>query len=226
MDISYIKYHIKVMLLLAVFILQGCALSYVVKVDGFLDPVAPSNIKVGTTIHIVEDKEAKNPLFDKEVIVKFDNMLKQKGFRVVSEFDNPTHYMLYGYGIGHERTITRTMSVYKPGGTATVTKTGRTGTTYSTIQFPGTTTYVPYTSTVTDKWLSLKVYDGEDYRKSEKNTVIWIGEASVTNESSDLRDIMNYLIAGISFYFGENTGREINVNIREDDPVLKSMANQ
>lgn len=224
MDTCGLRCCIRYMLVLMVFVLQGCALSYTVKVNGFLDPVVPSKIKLGSTIHVVEDKEAKNPLLDREIAGKIDNMLKQKGYRVVSESDNPVYYVLYGYGIGHEKTITRTMPMYTPGGTATVTKTGPSGTSYSTIQLPGKTTYVPYTTTVTDKWLSLKIIDGEDYRKLNKNTVLWIGEASVTGEDSDLRGIMDYLIAGISFIFGENTGREVNVKIRDDDPELKKIS--
>jgi len=214
----------KAVMLLMLIIIQGCSLSYIVRVDGFLDTVKPIKIEPGAAVYVVEDREAKNPLLDREVAGKIDNMLKLKGYRVVSEFDNPAYYILYGYGIGHEKTVTRTMPLYTPGQTATVTKTGPSGTSYSTIQLPGSTTYVPYTATVTDKWFSLKVVDGKDYRNEGKNTVIWIGEAATTGESSDLRDMLNYLITGIFYYFGENTGREVNVNIREDDPVLKNIS--
>lgn len=213
------------MLFFLLIFLQGCASSYVVKVNGFLDTAKPMKIGPGATINVVEDKEAKNSLLDKEVAEKLENILKLKGY-AMSQIDRPSYYILYGYGIGHEKTVTRTMPVYQPGGTATVTKTGPAGTSYSTIQLPGSTTYVPYTTAVTDKWLSLKIIDGKDYRDSGKTKDIWIGEASVTGETSDLRNMLNYLIVGIFNHFGENTGKELFVIIREDDPMIKKLSAQ
>jgi hypothetical protein len=211
---------IKGILFLLLILLQGCVSSYPVKVSCFLDPGKPLIMTPGTTIHVVDDKESKNPLLDKEVKGKLEDMLKLKGYSI-SQFDGPHYYVLHGYGRGHERTVTHTMPIYQPGGTAIVTKSGRSGTSYSTIQLPGSTIYVPYTTAVTDKWLSLKIVDGKDYMDSGKTTEIWIGEASVTGESPDLRDMLNYLIIGIFEHFGENTGKELTVNIREDDPRIK-----
>ncbi len=108
------------------------------------------------------------------------------------------------------------MPVYQPGGPHG-NKDRPKGTSYSTVQLPGSTTYVPYTTSVSDKWLSLKVIDGKDYRDSGTTTDVWIGEASVTGEGMDLRDMINYLVVGIFDHFGENTGRKIPVNIPQDD---------
>jgi hypothetical protein len=213
---------IKCTFLLLLILLQGCTSSYTVKVSSFLDSDKPVKITPGTVLHVADDKEAKNPLLDKEVTKKLENMLKMKGYSI-SQSDGPHYYVLHGYGIGQERTVTRSLPVYQPGGTATVTKTGPSGTSYSTIQLPGSTTYVPYTTAVTDKWLSLKIIDGKDYRDSGKVTDIWIGEASVTGEGRDLRYMLNYLILGIFEYFGESTGKELAVNIREDDPRIKTL---
>ncbi|HPU30881.1 MAG TPA: hypothetical protein PLM71_11290 [Syntrophorhabdaceae bacterium] len=205
--------------------LQGCGVSYNVKVDGFTDPIKQFHISPGSTIYVIEDKNTKNPLLEKEVVTKINIMLKLKGYNT-EELTNPKYYLLYGYGIGHERTITSTMPVYTPGKTATVTKTGPSGTSYSTIQIPSTTTYVPYSMTITDKWLSIKVVDGDDYRASGKDNVIWIGEASVTEENRDIRSTINYLIAAMYYFFGENTGKTVNINIKENNPVLKTLLNR
>jgi hypothetical protein len=223
MNSFVIRFFVKSVLLLLLILMQGCTSSYMVKVNSFLDPDKPVKITPGTTIHVVDDKEAKNPLLDKEVTKKIENMLKLKGYSI-SQSDGPHYYVLHGYGIGQERRVTRTLPVYQPGGTATVTRTGPSGTSYSTIQLPGSTTYVPYTTAITDKWLSLKIIDGKDYRDSGKMTDIWIGEASVTGEGRDLRDMLNYLILGIFEYFGENTGKELIINIREDDPRIKALS--
>jgi hypothetical protein len=221
------NHHVSIVLrgaaLLVLLLLQGCTSSYMVRVDGFLNPERPLIITPGTAIHVVDDKEAKNPILDKEVTKKIENMLKLKGYSI-SQFDGPVYYVLHGYGIGQERTVTRTLPVYQPGGTAIVTRTGRSGTSYSTIQLPGSTTYVPYAASVTDKWLSLKIIDGKDYRESGKVTDIWIGEASVTGESMDLRNILNYLVIGIFDHFGENTKKQLTVNIREDDTRLRILS--
>ncbi|MCX8110143.1 MAG: hypothetical protein N3D15_02705 [Syntrophorhabdaceae bacterium] len=212
-------------LILMMILLQGCAVSYIVRVNGYIDPSKPLDIEPGAKIHIVEDTKAKNPLLEKEVIFKLDNMLRLKGYQV-TEPDNARYYMLYGYGIGHERTITSTMPVYTPGRTATVTKTSPTGTSYSTIQIPSSTTYIPYATTVTDKWLFLKLVEGEDYRREGKISPVWIGEASITGEGSNIRELINYLIVGIYNFFGINTKKTISVDVLEDDPLVKRIINR
>ena len=213
----------KSVLLILIIILQGCTTSYTVKVNGFLDPAKPLTMAAGTTIHVMDDNRTENPLLDKEVSNKLEKILKLKGYSI-SGLEGSRYYALHGYGMGHERTVTSTLPVYQPGGTATVTKTSPSGTSYSTIQLPGSTTYVPRTTTITDKWFSLKIIDGKDYRDSGKITDLWIGEASITGESPDLRYIMNYLLAGISESFGKNTEKELFINIREDDPRIKALS--
>jgi len=225
MCLKHIHFIVTGLLIIFTLGLQGCAVSYNVKVDGFSDPIKQSHMAPGSTIYVIEDKNAKNPLLEKEVVTKLNIMLKLKGYNTEALADSK-YYLLYGYGIGHERTITSTMPVYTPGKTATVTKTGPSGTSYSTIQIPSTTTYVPYSVTVTDKWLSIKIVDGDDYRASGKDNVIWIGEASVTGENRDIRYIINYLITAIYYYFGENTGKTITINIKENDPVIKNFINR
>ncbi|MCX5804895.1 MAG: hypothetical protein NT010_02335 [Proteobacteria bacterium] len=116
LQLNILRYLLKSILFLLLIFVQGCASSYTVKVNGFLDPGKPLIITPGTTIHVVEDKEAKNTLLDKEVTKKLENMLKLKGYSI-SELDGPRYYILYGYGIGHERTVTRAMPIYQPGGT-------------------------------------------------------------------------------------------------------------
>lgn len=212
-------------LILMVFLIQGCGVSYTVRVNGYLDPSRPVNIEPGTPIHIVEDTKAKNPLLEKEVAGKLVNMLKIKGCEVADP-GVARYYMLYGYGIGQERTITSTMPVYTPGKTATVTKTGPSGTSYSTIQIPGSTTYVPYAATVTDKWLYIRLVEGEDYRKEGKDNAVWIGEASITSEAGDIRELINYLIIGIYKYFGRNTGKTLSIDVEEDDPLIRRITDR
>lgn len=212
----------KIAFVLLFFFVQGCATSYLVKVNGYVDPSRPLSIDRGTKLNIIEDKDTKNPLLEKEVIGKLNHMLTLKGYEI-ADFEKARFYMLYGYGTGHERTITSTMPVYTPGQTTTITKTGPKGTSYSTVNVPGTTTYLPYTATVSDKWLSVKIIDGEDYRKEGKTTVLWIGEASITGENNDIRYLLNYLITGIYRYFAQNTGRTLSIYISEDDPIVRSI---
>jgi len=219
------KLNLMGILILMLFLIQGCAVSYTVKINGYIDPSRPLNIEPGTKIHLVEDTKAKNPLLEKEIKGNLDNMLKLKGYEV-TDSEAAGYYMLYGYGIGHERTITSTMPVYTPGKTATVTKTGPKGTSYSTIQTSGSTTYVPYTTTVSDKWLYIKLVEGEDYRKEGRDIPVWIGEASITGEGGDIRELINYLIAGIYNYFGRKTEKTIIINVQEDDPLIKRIMNR
>lgn len=214
----------KAFFLLVFFIFYGCATTYSVKINGYIDPSRPFKTGEGP-IFIIEDPNTKNPLLEREIVEKLNRMLKLKGY-AQADFEKAKFYMQYSYGIGPEKTITSTMPVYTPGQTATITKTGPKGTSYSTVQVPGSTTYIPYTATVTDKWLFIKVLDGETYRNEGKDSILWIGEATTTSGENDIRHLINYLIAGISRYFGENTERTITVRISEDDPLLKGIMNK
>ncbi len=198
----------------------GCS-SYSVRINGFLDPGHVSGLVAGAPVHVVEDKEAPNPIFAREIRAKLNRLLKLKGFLVVP-YESADYYLLYSYGTGQGRTVMETMPVYQSGGTATVTRTGPKGTSYSTIQLPGTTSYVPYATTVYDRWLVLKLVDGRDYREG-KISDIWIGEVSSPGRTSDSREVMNYLLVAGFEHFGENTEKPVVEDISPEDERVKSL---
>jgi hypothetical protein len=200
--------------------MAGCA-GYSVRINGFLEPGHAPEMLKGVPVHVVEDKEATNPIFAKDIRLKLNRLLKSHGFQVVP-YESAQYYLLYSYGTGPGRTVTETMPVYQSGGTATVTRTGPRGNSYSTIQLPGTTTYVPYPATVYDRWLVLKLVDGKDYREGKIND-IWIGEVSSPGKSSDTREVMNYLLVAGFEHFGENTEKPVVEDISPDDSRVKAL---
>lgn len=208
------------MLLLGSILLPGCA-AYTVRVNGYLDPGQAAGIQKTAGIHVVEDKDATNTIFAREIRSKIEGLLKSSGFLVVP-YDSADYYLLYAYGIGPARTVTEMLPVYQTGGTATVTRSGSRGSRVSTIQLPSTTTYVPYPTTVYDRWVMLKIVDGKEYREG-KTTDVWIGEVSTPGQDKDIREAMNYLLVAAFEHFGQNTERPITKILDVDDERVKSL---
>jgi len=69
----------------------------------------------------------------------------------------------------------------------------------------------------------LKIIEGYDYRASGKANDVWIGEASITGENTDLRATIDYLLTGVFEYFGKDTKKQVFVDIKDDDPRLNAL---
>jgi hypothetical protein len=208
-------------ILLAVLLVGGCV-SYAVRVNGFLDPAEGGQLPKGSSVFVVEDSTPKNSILDREIKGKIEKLVARRGF-IPGSFETAQYMLLYGYGVGPERQVTRTVPVYESGGTATVTTTGPRGAKYSTIELPGHTTYVQQTSSVYDRWLTLKLIDGREYRASGKAKDIWIGEITSPGQDADIRGAIDYMLIGAFAHFGENTGRQLTLSIPEDDPTLQAL---
>jgi hypothetical protein len=88
---------------------------------------------------------------------------------------------------------------------------------------PGATSYVPSVTGIFTKHLTLKVTDAQSLRTGRKEKVVWMGDTLSTDESSDLRYDIDYLLAGTFGYFGRDTGQQISVNIGKDNPDVKAL---
>jgi hypothetical protein len=112
-------------------------------------------------------------------------------------------------GVSSANTIGNT---YSFGSSATMTSTTTYNPTYGvTGAVPQTGSYVTYTRQV-----SLIAYDMKSYRETKKEKQLWKTEIVSTGNSGDLRRVFPVLIGGASQYVGENTGKQVNVELQEN----------
>lgn len=209
--------------------LGGCALvTYQVQVNGYTDPKIPGHISPGASFFVIENKEAKNPLLEKEIRAKIIKLLEQQGYQI-APFEKAEYYLLFAYGIGSGQKVTVVMPDYYPydwnwgpgfGVGSGIALGGR-----SYIFGGPFFSYFPsYSKTLYDRWLLLNVVDGKYYReKKGEFRTLWVGEARSTGTSSDLRTVASYLLLAEFEQFGKNTGKAISVEINEQDIRVKAL---
>jgi hypothetical protein len=66
----------------------------------------------------------------------------------------------------------------------------------------------------------MKVFATSRNGASEAGKVVWIGEAMISTDAADLRQIVNYLLVAGFEYFGVDTNRQIAIAISPDDPRI------
>lgn len=204
--------------------LSGCATTYRVKFNGYLD-ITQTNTPIppGSSFFVISEKNVKNPIFENEIKSKIEGLLKQRGFNIGS-FENADFFIDFVYSMSAGRVVTEIAPVYHSGGVGTVrtfSSSGRTSISY--IDYPGYTTYYPHKYTVYTSTLVMDVLDAGIYRASKGKKNIWIGEASNCSEYPDIREAINYLLAASFGYFGQDTHASVTTNISRDDPRMKEL---
>lgn len=194
--------------------LAGCASVHQIKVNGYTDPSgAPAAIIPGRTFAVVENKDAQNPLLEKEIKEKIDKLLMRHGYRI-APFEQADYYLFFGYGMGQDRSVTVALPDFYPGG----------GFGFGIGSGPYRSSYIfaapfvsfyPFPETVYDRWLLLNVVDGRYYREKGEFRPVWVGEARSSGPSSDLRVLINYLLLADFKEFGRNTGKAVSVDIQD-----------
>jgi hypothetical protein len=200
---------------------SGCGpYIYHVKVNGYTDPAAPTRINAGGSFFVIENRDAKNPLLEKEVKEKIDKLLGKQGYGL-APYEKADYYLFFSYGIGGEGTTTVVMPEYYPypgSGFGFGTGYGRRASSY--FFAAPFFSYSPYPESVAlyDRWLLINVVDAKYYRDQGQFRACWVGEARSTGPSSDLRTVLNYLLVADFKQFGQNTGKAVSVDISEPEP--------
>lgn len=211
----------KILIILPIIYLSTGCTHYKVGVNGFTPTGTTLQIPQYSSVYVVKDSNAPNPIFEKEIAEKIQKFLNSRGHSVAA-YDKANFYLLFQYAIDSGRTKTGVMPVYQPGGTATMnTFSSYGGMSYSTIQTPGYTTYVPYTKTTYTRWLTLNLIDGTAYRESKKVEPLWIGEVTSSGSCSDLREVINYMLIAAFEHFGENTKKRVTETLLSSDKRAK-----
>ena len=219
------KRLVSLVIFASVFFLQGCATYYSVRINGFSDARESGGlIPPGASFYIMENKNSKNPIFEKEISLKIGKLLVQKGYRLES-YDNADMILSFVYSISSGRNVSDIRPVYQPQETGTIRTIKPNGSvSTSFVTFPGYTQYYPYKVTVYTSSLILEVSDAASVKEAREEKKLWIGEIASTSENADLRDTINYLLVACFQYFGENTSKSVSLNISGSDARIKDLS--
>jgi len=140
-------------------------------------------------------------------------------------------YILFAF-LGIDEGVTRTgvTPVYTPGGLVTThirTSRGRRIHAYS--RYPGRTDYIPYAYTDFTRFLTVTLYEhgrwqsagGDD--DANARAVVWRSTAASSGASTDLRYLIDYLLAATFEHFGEDTRRQVRERYTAEDDQVEAL---
>ena len=153
-------------------------------------------------------------LTEDEIAKKIETALQVKGYYLVTNLAEADYLLLFSYGIDQGSTHSQTHSYSTGGGYELNIFTGQ-------LEKAAPTTHVGSTvQTTFTRQLQLSLYDAKEI--SEKTKPMWIGEVYSKGNSSDLRNVIDYLILGAFEHFGEDTGQQkTHIYYPSDSPIKK-----
>ncbi len=185
----------------------GCGASYSVGVNGYVASGQSLQIREAASISVVVDSNAPNPILEKEVGAKIEKLLTERGYHIGR--DRADYYLRFSYGIDAGRTVTEAIPIHRPMIYDEYP--------FSGFYWHGYTTYVPYSEVIHTRWLILRLFEGQADRASKNAQPLWIGEVTSAGTSSDLRELLNYMLVAAFEHFGQDTRRQISTAISPDD---------
>jgi len=225
----------KLFYLLLLGIITGGCMFIRMRTSGFLDHLYTTQSKYpfsqGVSFFVLENPDAENPIFEKEIKAKIEKLLINQGY-TIGDYMNADYYIVFGYAIDSGHNVTTPVPIYHPG--ETIYHTGRVnvytsdgsygwGDYYGTTTTPGYFTYIPASRREYTRRFQVKVLDANILRNSGKEKVIWVGDTISTGSSSDLRFVINYLLVATFKHFGENTRRAVRTTMSITDKRVKEL---
>jgi len=192
----------------------GCATSYRVHVNGYTERTEP--IARGAALYVGTDPNAPNPIFQKQIKDRAEALLRDYGYTIATAPAGADYRATFQVGMKAETVMGHTPA-YRPHFGA------RGG--YPDAFLFGYSTYTPYLDTSYDQWLVLKLFQAGSPATAAPNPV-WIGEALLSTDRAELRQTVDYLLIGCIEYLGVDTGRQVTVKIRNDDPRLGDLGDR
>ena len=175
-----------------------------------------------------------NPLIPKniaemiasEAAEKIAKILQTNGY-VIRNSKTADYNLVFSFGMTKSINIVN-VPVYMPGQTQIkngniLDNSGEAVQYQEETQTSGKVVYVPQECTVYNKNLVAQIYDARLQREANKEKQVWLGSADSSNESSDIRDIMDYLLVSTFKYFGKNTQRIIATEMHYDNKEVKKL---
>ncbi len=198
----------------------GCAAAtYQVRVNGYSDPATPARFEPGATFFVMDNKETKNPLLDKEIKAKINTLLERRGFST-APFEKAQYYLFFSYGIGSSEGARVVMPDYSVGFGLGY---GYYSPNYNFLFWPGYAYYPGYAEPLYDRWLLVNVVEGGHYRDTGQFRTVWVGETRSTGTSSDIREVINPLLVATFTRFGQDTGKAVTLDVKKDDPRVRQL---
>lgn len=205
-------------------ILAGCATTYEVTTNAYLDKsLANLQIPTNASLAVLPNSNVPNTIFDNEVKTKIEALLVKKGYRVVP-FDQSNYAVKFSYDItGKQKTTTRSQVVTGPPIIQKVYVSSTQSYVTTVMQGYDYLTYVPETYTVYLARLFIKVLDAKNLKEFKEDKVIWVGDTMNESMDPDLRRSIDYLLVGTFKFFGQDTGKNQEINLPQDDPEVTAL---
>lgn len=157
-----------------------------VKVTGYRDNAQPK-IPAGSSLWVVEDEKASNPLLEREVAGKIGRLLQSKGY-TLTYFQQADYAVGFGYGMGQAPAdVSGYTDIF-----------GKTHVS-SSDQYR--------------RWLGMRVLDLKNGREQKKRIIVWECRSFSVGSSGDLRTVLDYLLDSCMKNFDVDTGRQITYTI-------------
>lgn len=197
--------------------LTSCSNRYVVSSNTFVDyQEIPQGFAKGSSFCLVS-KNNENILFSREVEKKIATLLEQDGFKI--EHASTAQYtLLFDFAISSFSEVVNTPK-YIPGEkqktTGNVSRSNGTYTEYEeSTESSGQTVYVQETHVFFKRTLTIEV------RNKHSEIPVWTGDFMSTGSSSDLREVMDYLLVSVVEYLGKNTGKCVTSSLSKNDKKI------
>jgi hypothetical protein len=207
------------LLALSLLLLAGCSrfTRYDVYVTGYTGG-PPSTIPPGSSIAVVENPRARNPLLEQEVADKVRRALQAQGFRIAAPADAVASVML---AYGTRTAVDNSEELrFVPGQTSTVKDS--TGKVIGSVTGDPSFVSVPTISTRSDAWLTLTAVPRRTGPDSASAKPLWIGESKITGANLPLRSMIDYLLVPAAANFGRNHLQTKEV-LRADDLTVAAL---
>lgn len=179
-----------------------------------------------------EGEEAQQPeLLTKELSQKAAILLKERGYRI-KKLNAADYCLMLDYGSSCEKKTTEVLR-YIPGKTL-----GSTGTSidchghchvyHQVTETPGKFVFVPEDYIDCTKFLSCTVYPAQAFAQAKEHLPgqLWQAQSWTTDQSTDLRDYLDYLLIQNIDLLGRNTQSAIWTTWYEGDQRVQDLRNQ
>jgi len=232
----FLLHRVALLLFTVLLLLSGCATTTEVNVNSIVDPAL---VQTGKRYLLTNgnNEKAQDDLFFREFSRYFNAVLQQQGYEKVNNLADADMEIFFKYGISDGRTgvYSYASPIYDFVGGESITITenaGGTGQKVTTIHIPArlqrvgtdveTRSYTLYNRTASLEARTVtKVEEGETQR--QKNPLVWSIYIYSVGESNDLRRVMPYLAAAAAPYIGLNTGQQITLKLKNDNPEVQKL---
>ncbi len=204
----------------------GCV-THGVRVTAYLSHDLPFPTTAGD-IAVVVGSDPDEPLLEAEVARKVEHLVRKHGFTLAAE-DSAAYVLTCWVSIDDGFAATESEYAFRGSRFATTyVYSGRGHWGGVALGVPAVAYEVPQTTIYYKRFLGLTLYDRPRWTAATKENVgdaaIWTCTAESIGTSSDLRSLVNFLLAGAFEQFGVDTAQQLRIKYAVDDPDVLDIA--